>query len=68
MYSFHVLAEKDTDKYYICAFKQYNGYEGSVEYGAAITDWDTLEDLEDIECKDETEAITEWAKLVEKYR
>lgn len=68
MNSFYIIAEKDTGALYIFAWRSYNSYGDATEYGATVTDWDTLEDLENIAGKDETEAITAWARLVEKYR
>ena len=68
MNSYTTIVEKDTGALYITAWRMYSGYDGSVEYGATVTDWDTLEDLEEITCRDEAEAITAWARLVEKYR
>jgi len=68
MNSLHIITEKDTGTLYIYAWKICQGYDGSVEYGATVTSWETLEDLEDITCSNEAEAVTTWARLVEQYR
>lgn len=68
MNSYRAIVEKDTGALYIAAWRMYNGYGGEIEYGASVTSWDTLEDLEEISCSSEAEAVTAWARLVEKYR
>lgn len=68
MSSFKIITEWDNGNYYIYSYSSYSGYTGEVKYGACVTDWSTAEDIEDIICKDGTEAITAWARLVEKYR
>lgn len=68
MNSFKIITEWDNYIYYIYSYRNYNSYSGEVEYGACVMDCDTAEDIEDIPCKNETDAITEWARLVKKYR
>ena len=68
MNSLHIITEKDTGSLYIFAWKACSGYDGTIEYGATVTSWETLEDLEDIACSNEAEAMTAWARLVEQYR
>lgn len=68
MNSFKIITEHDTGKMYIFAWKNYSGYDGTIEYGATATNWEHLFDLDDIACESEAEAITAWARLVEKYR
>ena len=68
MNSFKTIVERNTGSLYIFAWKAYSGYDGAIKYGATATCWETLEDLEDIACQDEAEAVTAWARLVEKYR
>lgn len=67
MNTFKIITEWD-NIYYIYSYRSYSSYSGEVEYGACVMDWDTAEDIEDIPCKNETDAITAWARLIKKYR
>ncbi len=67
MNSFITIVDEDRNGLYINAWRNCSGYDGTIEYGATVTDWDTLEEIEEIICKNETDAITAWARLVNKY-